>query len=47
MHLSKLMFLIYGVFCVFQTRGFIFRKTAVHTGMVQYVLRHQYKQSCR
>jgi len=42
MHLSSFHILIYDVFYMFQNRGFIFRKTVVCTGMVQYSVVHTY-----
>jgi hypothetical protein len=48
-HLSSINILIYYVFYVLQTRGFIFRQTVVRTDMVQCVVcsyMHQYKQFC-
>jgi len=34
MHFFRTSILIYDVFYMFQTRAFIFRQTAAHTGMV-------------
>ena len=36
MHLFKTNILIYDVFYMFETGGFIFRKKVIYTGMVQY-----------